>query len=163
MLMFHACAESSVICRDLAWCGCYDRTMSDHLTLRVRTGTADRLERRAKATGTPARTLAAIYVDEGLRRDDHPLVHFVAGETGRRAALIGTGLDVWEAIECIRDNGNDVSAAAAYLGVSEGMLEAAVAYYGEFKDEIEAEIDLNRAESAKALAQWQAGRAALAG
>lgn len=137
--------------------------MSDHLTLRVRPGTTDRLERRARATGTPARTLAAIYVDEGLRRDDHPLINFVPGETGRRAALLGTGLDVWEAIECIRDNGNDLSAASAYLGIPEGLLEAAVAYYGEFKDEIDAEIELNRAESAKAQAQWQAGRAALAG
>ena len=136
--------------------------MSDHLTLRVRAGTADRLERRAKSTGTPARTLAAIYVDEGLRRDDHPMIGFVAGETGRRAALTGTGLDVWEAIACVRDNGNDISATADYLGIAAGLADAAVLYYGEFQDEIDAEIDLNHAESTKALAQWEAARAALA-
>jgi hypothetical protein len=91
------------------------------------------------------------------------MIGFVPGETGRRAALVGTGLDVWEAIACVRDNGNDMPVAAEYLGIALGLVEAAALYYGEFKDEIDAEIELNHAESAKALAQWEAAREALAG
>jgi len=34
----------------------------------------------------------------------HPLIRFVDGPTGRRASLVGAGLDVWEVIATIRDN-----------------------------------------------------------
>jgi uncharacterized protein (DUF433 family) len=135
--------------------------MSDHLTLRVRSGTTERLERRVRATGIPARTLAARYVDEGIRRDDHPMITFVDGESGRRAALAGTGLDLWEVIATVRDNDGDLAKAADYLGLRPALIEAAVTYYGEFTDEIDAEIALNEEESTRALQQWQAGQAAL--
>ena len=62
--------------------------------------------------GAAPRSLATRYVEEGIRHDDHPLVHFVDGETGRRAALLGTQLDVWEVIAAVRDNENDLQAAA---------------------------------------------------
>ncbi len=83
------------------------------------------------------------------------------GETGRRAALLGSRLDVWEVIATVRDNANDVVEAAEYLGVPVGAVEAAVTYYGEFPDEIDAEIALNDAESARALAAHRRGQAAL--
>ena len=65
----------------------------------------------------PPRTLAQRYVDEGLRREEHPAVHFVDGPAGRRAALVGTGLDVWEVIAVVRDNDGDGAESAAYLEV----------------------------------------------
>ena len=135
--------------------------MSDHFTLRLPTGTAERLGRRARAAGAAPRSLAARYVEEGVRHDDHPLVHFVEGETGRRAALIGTHVDVWEVIATVRDNDNDVAEAAEYLSVPVGLAEAAVAYYGEFRAEIDDEIALNELESERSLAVWKQGRQAL--
>lgn len=135
--------------------------MSDHFTLRFRTGTTERLRRRAKRTGTAPRTLAQRYVEEGLRRDDHPLVHFVEGPSGRRAALVGTGLDVWEVIATVRDNDNNLDEAVAYLGIPPGLLQAAVAYYGEYRDEIDEEIELNQAEWERGHAAWEAGQRAL--
>lgn len=135
--------------------------MSEHFTLRLQTGTTERLQRRAQASGTAPRSLATRYVEEGIRHDEHPLIHFVDGETGRRAALIGTQLDVWEVIATVRDNGNEMRAAADYLGVPVGLVEAAVAYYGEFAQEIDDELALNEAESQRGLAAWQQGQQAL--
>jgi uncharacterized protein (DUF433 family) len=135
--------------------------MTDHFTLRFPTGTTARLRRRAGRAGTPPRTLAQRYVEEGLRHDDHPLVHFAEGPSGRRAALLGTGLDVWEVIATVRDNDNDLEEAAAYLGVPLGLVQAAIAYYGEYRDEIDAEIALNEAEWERGHAAWEAGRRAL--
>ncbi len=137
--------------------------MSDHFTLRLPEGVAERLQRRSRVVGAAPRSLAARYVDEGLRHDDHPLIHFVDGETGRRAALLGTGLDVWEVIATVRDNDNDndLAAAADYLCVPAGRVEAVVGYYGEFPEEIDEEIALNEAESERGLATWQNGQAAL--
>jgi hypothetical protein len=135
--------------------------MSEHFSLRLQTGTTSRLRHRAKRSGTQPRTLAQRYVEEGIRHDDHPLVHFVNGPTGRRAALLGTGLDVWEAIATIRDNDGDVAEAASYLEVPLGLLEAAVAYYGEYRDEIDEQIALNETEWERGYAAMEAGQRAL--
>jgi uncharacterized protein (DUF433 family) len=135
--------------------------VSDHFTLRVPSGTTARLRERAKRAGTAPRTLAQRYVEEGLRHDDHPLVHFVEGPSGRRAALLGTGLDVWEVIATVRDNEGDLEEAASYLGLPLGLVQAAVAYYGDFRDEIDARMELNEAEWERGYAAWEAGRRAL--
>lgn len=135
--------------------------MSDHFTLRLQTPTTTRLERRARVTGAKPRTLAARYVEEGLRHDDHPLIHFVDGPTGRRAALIGTGLDIWEVMATVRDNGNDLTEAAEYLDVNRGLVEAAITYYGEFQAEIDEQIAVNAEESERALNAWRTGQQTL--
>ena len=102
------------------------------------------------------------HVDVRARRhDEHPLIHFVDGAPGRRAALLGTQLDVWEVIATVRDNEGVVADAADYLGISRGLVEAAVTYYGEFQDEINAEIALNDEESERAHAAWLAGQDAV--
>jgi len=135
--------------------------MSDHFTLRFPPGTTARLRRGAKRAGTAPRTLAQRYVEEGLRRDDHRLVHFADGPGGRRAALLGTGLDVWEVIATLRDNDNDIEESASYLGIQLGVVQAAVAYYGDYRDEIDAEIELNDAEWERGYTALEAGRRAL--
>jgi len=107
------------------------------------------------------RTLAQRYVEEGLRMDEHPLVRFVDGPAGRRARLTGSGLDVWEVIATVRDNENDIAQAASYLEVPLGLVQAAVAYFGAYKDEIDGWIEANEREADEAHAAWLAGQAAL--
>lgn len=136
--------------------------MSEHFTLRLRPGVSERLAAQAQRAGLAPRTLAQRYVDESLRREDHPLIRFADGPSGRRAALVGRGLDVWEVVETVRDNDNDVDEAAAYLNIPVGLVQAAVAYYGDYRDEIDAEIALNQAEWERGYAAWEAGQQALA-
>jgi len=135
--------------------------MSDHFTLRFQAGVSERLAARARRVGLAPRTLAQRFVDEGLRREDHPLVRFVDGPSGRRAALVGSGLDVWEVIATVRDNDNDLAAAAAFLEVTLGLIQAAVVYYGSFQEEIDAEIALNQAEWERGYTAWEMGKRAL--
>jgi uncharacterized protein (DUF433 family) len=108
------------------------------------------------------RTLAQRYVEEGLRREDHPLVRFVDGPSGRRAALVGKGLDVSEVIATIRENDNDLERVADLLEISPGLAQTAVAYYGDYHEEIDAEIALNLEEWERGYAAWEAGNKALA-
>jgi uncharacterized protein (DUF433 family) len=136
--------------------------MSDHFTLRLRPGVSERLAVQAQRAGLAPRTLAQRYVDESLRREDHPLVRFIDGPSGRRAALVGRGLDVWEVIATARDNESDLFATASYLEIPQGLVEAAVNYYGEYREEIDAEIALNQAEWERGYAAWEAGKEALA-
>ncbi len=137
--------------------------VTDHFTLRFRPGVGARLRTQARRMGYAPRTLAQRYVDEGLRRDEHPLVRFADGPSGRRAALVGSGLDVWEVVTAVRENGNDVESTAALLEVPVGLVQAAVAYYGSFPEEIDAQIADNEAEWERGYAAWEAGQRALGG
>lgn len=136
--------------------------MSEHFSLRLRSGLGERLVAQAQRAGLAPRTLAQRYLDESLRREDHPLIRFADGPSGRRAALVGRGLDVWEVIATVRDNDNDPGEAAAYLAIPVGLAQAAIAYYGDYRDEIDAEIALNEAEWERGYAAWEAGKRALA-
>lgn len=135
--------------------------MADHYTLRLAAGTRLRLGERARRAHVAERTLAQRYVEEGLRHDAHPLVQFLDGPSGRRASLVGRGLDVWEVIATVRDNQGSAQAAAEYLQVPPGLVEAAVAYYGEYRDEVDEEIGLNEQEYERGRAAAAAGEQAL--
>ncbi len=135
--------------------------MSQPLSLRLPDATLDRLRAKARSRGVAPRTLAQRYVEEGLRTDEHPLIRFVDGPAGRRPRLQGTGLDVWEVVSVVRDNDGNERAAAEYLGVSLGLVQAAVAYYGACRDEIDEWIELNARESETAHAVWLAGQQAI--
>ncbi len=93
--------------------------------------------------------------------DEHPLVRFLEGPAGRRPRLVGTGIDVWEVIGVVRDNSGDLRAAAEYLQLPLGLVQAAVSYYGAYREEIDEWIALNERESDAAHAAWLAGQAAL--
>ncbi len=136
--------------------------MSDHFTLRLQTGVSERLRRRARWMGLAPLPLAQRYVEEGVRHDDHPLIHFLPGVVGRRSVVMGTGLDVWEVIATVRDNKNDLAETATYLGIPVGLVEAAVSYYGEYSNEIDEQIADNEAEYERGYAAWEAGQRALA-
>ncbi len=137
--------------------------MSDHFTLRLAPGLRQRLTEGARRAHLPERTLAQRYVEEGLRHDTHPLIQFLDGPSGRRASLVGRGLNVWEVVATVRDNGGSITETAGYLQIPIGLVEAAVAYYGEYRDEIDAEIELNVAEYERGRAAAAAGEQALRG
>jgi uncharacterized protein (DUF433 family) len=122
-----------------------------------------RLSEWARRVGLPERSLAQRYVEEGLRHDTHPLIQFLDGPSGRRASLVGRGIDVWEVIATVRDNDGSIARAAEYLQMPAGLVEAAVAYYGEYRDEIDREINLNEAEYERGQAAAAAGEQALRG
>ncbi len=136
------------------------RYMGQPLSLRFPSGTIARLGSRAGRAHLPVRTLAQRYVEEGLRMDEHPLVRFLDGPAGRRAVLVGTGLDVWEVVVVVRDNDGDFSAAAEYLELPLGLVQAAAAYYGAYRPEIDDWIAANEQETADAHAAFIAAQAA---
>jgi len=135
--------------------------MSQPLSVRLNDATIRRLGARARRAHLPPRTLAQRYVEEGLRMDEHPLIRFAEGPAGRRARLIGTGKDVWEVIATVRDNDGDNAAAALYLEMPLGLVQAAVSYYGAYPDEIDQWIELNEQDASDTQAAFAAGQAAV--
>jgi hypothetical protein len=132
------------------------------LSIRLPEQTVGRLADRAGRSNMPSRTLAQRYVEEGLRMDEHPLVRFADGPSGRRARLIG-GPDVWEVIAVARDNDGDLAETASYLELSLGLVQAAAAYYAAYTEEVDERIERNRRESADAHRALLAAAEALGG
>src|ERR1700719_3381604 len=69
--------------------------VSVNVSVRLDDRLAERLRLRARAAGESLSDRLRRYADEGARRDEHPMITFRDGPTGRRAGLIGRP-DVWE-------------------------------------------------------------------
>ena len=123
--------------------------------------TLERLRERARLLGQKHTVLAERYVAEGVLMDEHPGIHFVDGPMGRRPAVMGTGLDVWEIVVVARDNEGAVEETAAYLEIDPRLVQVATRFYGANQADIDEWIsrvaDLNAAEEAK----WRAAQDAL--
>jgi hypothetical protein len=105
-------------------------------------------------------------VDEALRMQEHPLIVFRDGPAGRRARLVG-GPDVWEVIGAVRSvrdadpdcTGNDVvSLVAETSGVAVPLIRAAVAYWGDYPEEVDAFVARARTEAEQARVRWERER-----
>ena len=132
------------------------------LAFRVLPGTLEHLKRRAHEAGQPQTALAERYIEEGLRMDEHPLIYFRDGASGRRPALLGTRLDVADVIETIRQNDRSVERTAAYLELPVDRIEVCLRYYADYGDEIDQWIDRARMIAEREEARWHRRGEALA-
>lgn len=126
---------------------------------------ATRLKQEADAERRSTSALIEELVDEGLRSRRHPHIIFRDGPSGRRAAVAG-GPDVWEIVDGVV--GGDipiderVDRTVEVFGWSRVHVDSALAYYAEYSDEIDRELDANRAAADEAEAAWNRMRDALA-
>lgn len=138
------------------------RAQTRHVSLRVDAPTLDELDRLAGQTGQSRNALAARYITEGVRRDEFPQITFRDAALGRRAVVQGTRLDIWQVIETIRNHGNSVVDAAAYLNLPAERVQAAVRYYAAHRDEVD-EIAAREAATAERAEQlWRDAQQILA-
>jgi hypothetical protein len=133
--------------------------MTTPLSIRFTPSLLARLRQRAIATpGASAAGLAQRLIDEGLRMADHPGVIFKDGPSGRRAALI-YGPDIWEVTKFLREVDERgpaaIDAAAEVFAVEASRIAAAISYYGDYSEEVDAEIAEADEASARAEAAWR--------
>ena len=129
--------------------------MSVNVSVRLDDVLAERLRLRARAAGESLSDRLRRYVEEGTRRDEHPMITFRDGPTGRRAGLLG-GPDVWEVAMWIDDLGSTKDPAAELAGeglVSATQVDAVLVYRAAYPDEVQARIELHHSETAAAEAR----------
>lgn len=131
--------------------------------MRLQPAVREALERRARDTGQAKGALAAQYIDEGVKRDEHPAIIFRDGPLGRRALLAGTRLEVWQVIETLRNSGNVLEDAASYLGLPSSLVRACLAYYAAYQQEVDAYADRAREAADRAEAAWRREQELLSG
>jgi predicted transcriptional regulator len=123
---------------------------------------SDDLERRvverARRSGARKATVIAMAVDEWIRIQDHPRIAFVTALTGERRARLVDGPEVWTVAEAWRDHDKDDRdpvAVAETLGLTPAQVSDAIAYWADFRDEIDALIERNVEAADAAFAAWE--------
>ncbi|MFM7684876.1 MAG: CopG family transcriptional regulator [Actinomycetota bacterium] len=124
----------------------------------------DRLREAARRQRVAVSTLAERLIDEGLRAETHPLVTFRPGAAGRRACLIG-GPEVVDVVTALI--GSDVAVqlrrtrAAELLDIPVTLVDAALAYYADFTEEVDEAIAERARLADEAEASWRRQQAIL--
>lgn len=131
---------------------CYVAYVSVNVSVRLDDDLAELLRLRARAAGETLSDRLRRYAEEGARREEHPLVTFRDGPTGRRAGLLG-GPDVWEVAMWVEDLEAEPDPVVALLEdstLSRSQVDAALRYRAAFPEEIAARVQLHRRETAVA-------------
>lgn len=128
--------------------------MTVNVSVRLDDRLAERLRLRSRAAGESLSDRLRRYAEEGARRDEHPMITFRDGSTGRRAGLVG-GPDVWEVVLWVSEpsSPDPVAEVVADGVVSRAQVDAALAYRADYPDEIAARIDLHRSATLAAASR----------
>lgn len=92
----------------------------------------------------------------------HPRVRFVTIETGERRAALVDGPEVWAVAESWLAHHPDERTPAIIgdaVGLPLSLVEAALAYWADHRDEIDSIIDRHRTAQDESLAAWERRRA----
>jgi uncharacterized protein (DUF433 family) len=137
-----------------------------HLSIRLEDELLGRLDAEGRRTGRSRSEVAKTLIEEGLRMEAHPGIVFRPGPTGRRPGLAG-GPDVWEVARVLRQvqgEAEDVIRRTAELtGLTSEQVRAALGYYADFRDEIDAWMQRVDEEAERQETAWRRQQALLQG
>lgn len=121
-------------------------------SLRIPKEIVEDIQTLAEATGQDFSAAAVELLAEAAKMRRCPGIGFADGPAGRRARILGTGLDVWELIATYKSLGeNPARLRKAYPWLSDSQLRAALGYYAAYPEEIDRRIALNERWTAQRL------------
>lgn len=132
-------------------------------SFRLSRSTSSLLDQIAKSTNESRNALADRLLGQALRTERHPLIRFRTGAAGRNEPyLVGTRLKVRQVMETVRGHDADIDQTASSLGIASATVRAAVAYYAEFTEEVDADADWSAEVEADERHRWEREQAAIA-
>ena len=132
-------------------------------SFRLSRSTSDLLDDAVESTSESRNGLADRLLGEALRTERHPLVRFRSGAAGRREpVIVGTRSLVRQVVATVRDHDGNVEASASYLDVPVRVVRAAISYYADFAEEVNADADWAARIEADHRARWEREQAAIA-
>jgi hypothetical protein len=121
-----------------------------------------RLADYARSIGAKKSTVVVRALQEWLRMEAHPGIVFVKTVTGERRAALAVGPQVWTVAEAWQQHPSrqrSQAKVAATLGLTARDIETALAYWAEYRDEIDDLVDRHHTSQDEALAAWERRRA----
>ena len=116
----------------------------------------------ARKTGAKKSSVVVEAVREWLRMQAHPGIVFVTATGGERRAALAVGPQVWTVAEAWLQHDNaerTASVVADAIGLTAADVENALAYWADYRDEIDDLISRQHASQDEALAAWERRRA----
>lgn len=116
----------------------------------------------ARRTGAPKSSVVVAAVREWLVMQEFPGLLFRTTNTGERRAALATGPEVWtiaEAWLAHKGRARNPGTVADTLGLSRADVETALAYWSQYRDEIDTLIADMHAAQDEALVAWERRRA----
>lgn len=136
---------------------------TEQRSFRLSAETLHVLDDAAERTGESRNAVADRLLGEALRLEQHHLLRFQQGASGRREPLVvGTRLYVHQVIATVKASKGQIQDAAAYLEIAPQLVRAAVEYYAEFSDEVDADAEVARRTEEDERARWERQQSALA-
>lgn len=117
---------------------------SEPFSIRLDEATMAFVEHEARRTRRSKSAVVEALTEEASRQRRFPGIGFRGDDAGRRAWVIGTGLDVWELVELRREHSSDEALLDAHPTVDSRALRLASAYQAAYTDEVEADVAANR-------------------
>jgi uncharacterized protein (DUF433 family) len=114
------------------------------VSIRIPEEVREEIEEIARCKSRTFTSVVNEMLTEAVKMRRIPGIDFVDGLTGRRARIVGTGLEVWEVISGYRaEDENWEHLKEAFLWLSDFQLRAALAYAEAYPDEINERIRRN--------------------
>ena len=112
----------------------------------------------ARQSGAKKSSVVVGAVREWLRMQAHPGIVFVPTVSGERRAALAVGPQVWTVAEAWQQHDKDERTAAVVadaVGLSAADVETALAYWADYRDEIDELISRHHASQDEALRAWE--------
>jgi uncharacterized protein (DUF433 family) len=132
-------------------------------SFRLSRATSELLDEAAATASESRNALADRLLGEALRTERHPMIRFRAGAAGRREPhVLGTRLLVRQIVATVEAHEGNLDGAATYLQVPSSQVRSAVAYYADFRDEIDDDVRWALRIEAEERARWERAQGAMA-
>lgn len=116
------------------------------MSVRLEESLREALRDHARRTGKPMSRVINELLEMAVRMQRFPGIVFVEGPAGRRAHLAGTGLDVWEIVELLKEYRSASRLGEAFPSLPSRTIQVAEAYARTYPEEIETFLKLNARE-----------------
>jgi len=133
-----------------------ERTSSVQRSFRLSANTSQLLDRRVGESGESRNAMVDRLLNESLRLEKHPFVRFITGAAGRREPhILGTRWKVRQIIVTLKGEKGQLDSVIKGFDLTELQVRAAVSYYADFSDEIDADIERDFADADEQRVRWE--------
>src|SRR3954462_617502 len=116
---------------------------ADPFSIRLRTEDDEFVKAEARRLRRSRGAIVEQYASESIAMRRFPGIAFRGEDYRRRAWVLGTGLDVGEIVSLLDEHGSETEFAAQY-DITSAQIRTALAYYQDFREEIDDLIERGR-------------------
>ena len=133
-----------------------ETTSSVQRSFRLSASTSRLLDHRVGESGESRNAMVDRLLNESLRIEKHPFVRFITGASGKREAhILGSRWKVRQIIVTLQGEKGQLDSVIKGFDLTEQQVRAAVSYYADFTDEIDADIERDSVDAEQQRVRWE--------